>query len=290
MKSLRDAGVALSGFGALALQYDTPNGHLLRIEHHTCDGSVHLHVTDDAEESTDLVLFAEGRESELLSVLTGMQDVDHARDPRRAHREAARRVARVHLPGRDPRGDREGIVTRPRDRRRLRGRRARSTLADGLRLLSVGRRRGAHAAAQPRGLDGLRALVPRARRRRDPARRDLRARHRGLVADPHRADRLSCARGRRRRARDRASRRRRRARSTSRRRSRRPRSRTSPTPRPVRRAGSSSTCTRTASSPRGSSSARRPRDTAPSSSRATRRCSAVAAPTSATASACRRAW
>jgi|GEM_PF-3164092 len=74
MRSLRDAGVALSGFGALALQYDTPNGHLLRIEHHTCDGSVHLHVTDDAEESTDLVLFAEGRESELLSVLTGMQD------------------------------------------------------------------------------------------------------------------------------------------------------------------------------------------------------------------------
>jgi uncharacterized tellurite resistance protein B-like protein len=75
MQSLRDAGVALSGFGALALQYESPNGHLLRVEHHTCDGSLHLHVTDESETGTDLVLFPEGRERELLSALTTMQDV-----------------------------------------------------------------------------------------------------------------------------------------------------------------------------------------------------------------------
>ena len=74
MQSLREAGVALSGFGALALQYETPNGHLLRVEHHTCDGSLHLHVTDESEAGTDLVLFPEGRERELLSALTSMQD------------------------------------------------------------------------------------------------------------------------------------------------------------------------------------------------------------------------
>ena len=74
MQSLREAGVALSGFGALALQYETPNGHLLRVEHHTCDGSLHLHVTDESETGTDLVLFPEGRERELLSALTSMQD------------------------------------------------------------------------------------------------------------------------------------------------------------------------------------------------------------------------
>ena len=74
MQSLRDAGVALSGFGALALQYETPNGHLLRVEHHTCDGSLHLHVTDESESGTDLVIFPEGRENDLLSLLTAMQD------------------------------------------------------------------------------------------------------------------------------------------------------------------------------------------------------------------------
>jgi uncharacterized tellurite resistance protein B-like protein len=74
MQSLRDAGVALSGFGALALQYESKAKHLLRVEHHTCDGSLHLHVTDDSEAGTDLVLFPEGRESELLSVITAMQD------------------------------------------------------------------------------------------------------------------------------------------------------------------------------------------------------------------------
>jgi uncharacterized tellurite resistance protein B-like protein len=74
MQSLREAGVALSGFGALALQYASPNGHLLRVEHHTCDGSLHLHVTDESDAGTDLVLFPEGREGELLAVLTTMQD------------------------------------------------------------------------------------------------------------------------------------------------------------------------------------------------------------------------
>ena len=74
MQSLRDAGVALSGFGALALQYESPNGHLLRVEHHTCNGSLHLHVTDESESGTDLVLFPDGRESELVSALASMQD------------------------------------------------------------------------------------------------------------------------------------------------------------------------------------------------------------------------
>jgi uncharacterized tellurite resistance protein B-like protein len=74
MQSLRDAGVSISGFGALALQYDTPTGHLLRVEHHTCDGSLHLHVTDADEAATELVIFPEGREKELVSMLTAMQD------------------------------------------------------------------------------------------------------------------------------------------------------------------------------------------------------------------------
>jgi uncharacterized tellurite resistance protein B-like protein len=75
MQALRDAGVALSGFGALALQYESPNGHHLRVEHHTCDGSLHLHVTDQSEDDdTELVLFPEGRERELVTALTSMQD------------------------------------------------------------------------------------------------------------------------------------------------------------------------------------------------------------------------
>ena len=74
MQSMRDAGITVSGFGALALQYQSPNGHLLRLEHHTCDGSIHLHVTDDEDSGTDLVLFADGREKDLLAMITSMQD------------------------------------------------------------------------------------------------------------------------------------------------------------------------------------------------------------------------
>ena len=65
---------ALSGFGALALQYQSANGHVLRIEHHTCDGSIHFHVTDDEDAGSDLVLFADGREKDLLALITSVQD------------------------------------------------------------------------------------------------------------------------------------------------------------------------------------------------------------------------
>jgi uncharacterized tellurite resistance protein B-like protein len=74
MQSLRDAGITVGGFGAAALQYESPTGHLLRLEHHTCDGSVHLHVTDAEDSGSDLVLIPEGRELELLQVILGMQD------------------------------------------------------------------------------------------------------------------------------------------------------------------------------------------------------------------------
>jgi len=73
MQTLRDAGISVSGFGAIALQYQSSNGHLLRLEHHTCDGSVHLHVTDDSDSGSDLVVFPEGKEKEVLDVVVAMQ-------------------------------------------------------------------------------------------------------------------------------------------------------------------------------------------------------------------------
>ncbi len=75
MQAMRDAGISVSGFGALALQYQASNGHLLRLEHHTCDASIHFHVTDDEEEGTDLVLFADGKEREVLAIVSAMQNV-----------------------------------------------------------------------------------------------------------------------------------------------------------------------------------------------------------------------
>lgn len=94
MQSLRDAGVALSGFGALALQYASPTAHLLRVEHHTCDGSLHLHVTDESEAGTDLVLFPDGKETELLAVLTAMQD-EITLETLDTHIDSLQAVARV---------------------------------------------------------------------------------------------------------------------------------------------------------------------------------------------------
>ena len=76
MQSMRDAGISVSGFGATALQYESPTGHLLRLEHHTCDDSIHLHVTDAEDSGTDLVLFSDDdRESELIDAIIAMQDV-----------------------------------------------------------------------------------------------------------------------------------------------------------------------------------------------------------------------
>jgi uncharacterized tellurite resistance protein B-like protein len=74
MQSMRDAGITVSGFGALALQYQSPNGHLLRVEHHTCDGSIHFHVTDAEDSGSDLVLFADGREKDVVSAILALQD------------------------------------------------------------------------------------------------------------------------------------------------------------------------------------------------------------------------
>ncbi len=76
MQSMRDAGISVSGFGAIALQYENPSGHLLRLEHHTCDDSIHLHVTDAEDSGTDLVLFSDDdREGELLDAIVALQDV-----------------------------------------------------------------------------------------------------------------------------------------------------------------------------------------------------------------------
>jgi hypothetical protein len=74
MQSLRDAGIGVSGFGALALQYRSPKAHLLRVEHHTCDGSIHLHVSDESESGSDLVVHPDGREHDVVNVITLMQD------------------------------------------------------------------------------------------------------------------------------------------------------------------------------------------------------------------------
>jgi len=74
MQTLRDAGIGVSGFGAIALQYQVPNGHLMRVEHHTCDGSIHLHVTDESDTGSDLVLFPDGREGDVLAAVVAMQD------------------------------------------------------------------------------------------------------------------------------------------------------------------------------------------------------------------------
>ncbi|MBX3187966.1 MAG: tellurite resistance TerB family protein [Labilithrix sp.] len=74
MQALRDAGINVGGFGALSLQYQGPKGHLLRLEHHTCDGSVHFHVEGASDTGADFVLFPEGREADLLDAILAMQD------------------------------------------------------------------------------------------------------------------------------------------------------------------------------------------------------------------------
>ena len=78
MQSLRDAGIGVGGFGALALQYDAPSGRVLRLEHHTCDGSIHLHVADDStgasEAGRELVLYPDEKEQEMLAAIVSMQD------------------------------------------------------------------------------------------------------------------------------------------------------------------------------------------------------------------------
>ena len=74
MQAMRDAGISVSGFGAIALQYESPTEHLLRLEHHTCDGTIHLHVTDEEESGMDLVITPDGKESALLTAILALQD------------------------------------------------------------------------------------------------------------------------------------------------------------------------------------------------------------------------
>lgn len=74
MAQLRAAGIHVEGFGALALQYESPTKHVLRVEHHTCDGSLHFHVTDELDVGADFVLYALGSVDALLDALVAMQD------------------------------------------------------------------------------------------------------------------------------------------------------------------------------------------------------------------------
>lgn len=94
MQTLRDAGISVGGFGAIALQYQSSNGHLLRLEHHTCDGSIHLHVTDDSDSGSDLVIFPDGKEGEVLGVVKAMQD-EVTLENLEAHIEKLLAVSRV---------------------------------------------------------------------------------------------------------------------------------------------------------------------------------------------------
>jgi tellurite resistance protein len=74
MQELRDAGIAVRGVGALALEYAAVNGTTLRIEHHPCDGSIRLMVTDANDDGPDLVVFGNGREADVCTAFVAMQD------------------------------------------------------------------------------------------------------------------------------------------------------------------------------------------------------------------------
>lgn len=73
-KELRAAGIAPTIFGASSLEYRSPSGHLLRVEHHTCDGSVHLHVLDASDSGPEYVIFPGGCEADVADAIVAMQD------------------------------------------------------------------------------------------------------------------------------------------------------------------------------------------------------------------------
>lgn len=72
MKDLRDAGIHVGGFGALALQFEAPNAHVLRVEHHTCDGSLRFQLESHTADLA-FVAFPEGREADLVDALLAIQ-------------------------------------------------------------------------------------------------------------------------------------------------------------------------------------------------------------------------
>lgn len=93
MAQLRAAGIHVEGFGALALQYESPTKHVLRVEHHTCDGSVHFHVTDELDVGADFVLYAVAGIDPLIDALVAMQErvtLDTLEDEMRAVMDVAR--------------------------------------------------------------------------------------------------------------------------------------------------------------------------------------------------------
>jgi len=71
---LRAAGIDLGRIGALGLEYRAPSGAVLRVEHHTCDGTLHLHVEGSPGTTTDFVLDPRGEDEALLDALVAMQD------------------------------------------------------------------------------------------------------------------------------------------------------------------------------------------------------------------------
>jgi tellurite resistance protein len=74
MLELEDGGIRVHGFGALALEYASPSGCRLRVEHHTCDGSLRLTVTDANDDGPDFAIDPGGRETDVCHALAGVQD------------------------------------------------------------------------------------------------------------------------------------------------------------------------------------------------------------------------
>lgn len=96
MQELRTAGIKVGGFGALALHYTNPPGHVLRLEHHPCDGSIHLHLTGADDASVDFVLYPDGRDAAVTERLAEIQDVLDL-DNVEQHMTALMQIARVRV-------------------------------------------------------------------------------------------------------------------------------------------------------------------------------------------------
>lgn len=96
MQELRTAGIKVGGFGALALHYTNAPGHVLRLEHHPCDGSIHLHVTGADDVSVDFVLYPDGRDAAVTERLAEIQDVLDL-DNVEQHMTALMQIARVRV-------------------------------------------------------------------------------------------------------------------------------------------------------------------------------------------------